>query len=360
MNVDQNNPRAQSCSQDRRLHRENRFRPSDQSRRFGQASLRTIGDRGFTLVELLVVIAIIGILVSLLLPAVNAAREAARRAQCMNHVKQLTLAALTHDSAHGHLPSGGWPDWVGDPDLGTGKDQPGSWMYATLPFIEEDAVYELSKGLVGLQKSRTLAQRNELPVTVFYCPSRRAADPYPPSPGRRFPNARGSTLIAKNDYVTCYGSGRFVTKQPPTLSQVDQADTWAWPDESEYNGVCFLRSTVNLKKITDGTSKTVWCGEKYLNPDNYTDYIEADFGDDQGCYAGFNWDVNRATSRLSPPIPDTPGLAAASRFGSAHVAGFYLSMCDGSVRMTNYSIDKLAFQSLGDRRDGKVFDAPFE
>ena len=86
---------------------------------------------GFTLVELLVVIAIIGILVALLLPAIQAAREAARRSQCQNHLKQIATGMLLHESAHKHLPVGGWsPIRGGDPDLGAGEEQPGGWPCA--------------------------------------------------------------------------------------------------------------------------------------------------------------------------------------------------------------------------------------
>ena len=103
--------------------------------------------RGFTLVELLVVIAIIGILVALLLPAVQAAREAGRLTQCKNNLKQVGLAVQNHMNLYKYFPTGGWGwNWTGDPERGVGKTQPGGWAYNILPFIDEIPLHDMGKG----------------------------------------------------------------------------------------------------------------------------------------------------------------------------------------------------------------------
>src|SRR5262245_65887753 len=104
--------------------------------------MNSLRRNAFTLVELLVVIAIIGILVALLLPAIQAARESARRSKCANNLRNLATAALNHHDTAKFYPTGGWGWWwTGDPDRGFGRSQPGGWTFSLLPFTEEESIY---------------------------------------------------------------------------------------------------------------------------------------------------------------------------------------------------------------------------
>ena len=148
---------------------------------------------GFTLVELLVVITIIGILIALLLPAVQAAREAARLTQCENNLKQVSLAALNHEQVQGWLPSCGWSDYfVGDPNAGFGPLQPGGFLYNLLPYMEQMSLHDLSPNSPrsSVRFGQQSMQMVQTPVTAFTCPTAAAR-----RPARRFRVKSGRVVL---------------------------------------------------------------------------------------------------------------------------------------------------------------------
>jgi prepilin-type N-terminal cleavage/methylation domain-containing protein/prepilin-type processing-associated H-X9-DG protein len=329
---------------------------------------------GFTLVELLVVITIIGILIALLLPAVQAAREAARRLQCQNHLKQLALGCLNHEQAHGFLPAGGWIwNWQGDPDRGYDKRQPGGWIYNVLPFIEQQTLHDMGSDCAwnSTQKQTALAQVAATPLTVLHCPSRRNAVVYanvftPINCGNM-----NIPLVARTDYAANAGSVQnprywywdspgIQPPRPTDPTVTDQAG-WIWPKDFDWNagtrtgnnGVIYPLSTMRLAMITDGVSNTYLVGEKYIQPELYATGTAA--GDNNPPYGGFDWDYSRWTDL--PPMPDTPGFLDNTRFGSVHANGFHIAFCDGSVQTINYNIDPNVHLCLGDRQDGRTIDA---
>jgi prepilin-type N-terminal cleavage/methylation domain-containing protein len=140
--------------------------------------------KGFTLIELLVVISIIGMLTSLLLPAIQSARETARCMECTNHLKQIGLAMHSYIDSQKHFPSGGFGiGFAPHPDMGMEVNQPGGFFYVLLPYLEEKQLFDMGKGSQPWTCTPELSEANKLrlsmPVAVFYCPSRRLAKNYP-------------------------------------------------------------------------------------------------------------------------------------------------------------------------------------
>jgi prepilin-type N-terminal cleavage/methylation domain-containing protein len=308
--------------------------------------------RGFTLVELLVVIAIIGVLVALLLPAVQAARESARRMQCQNQLKQFGLAFHNHADTFNHLPSGGWGwSYVGDPDEGFTEKQPGGWLYNILPFIEQKALREIGAGTTGPLKLDELKRLVETPVKLYNCPSRRPAILYP-VPIQPLNAAQGVTRGAKTDYSVNAGD--------QVADQFDGGSPTAPPPaQFTYTGICFVRSKVRLAEITDGTSNTFMVGEKHLAVQNYR--TGTDGADNENIYVGFDNDMYRSANNTStgavgnirfPPRVDSRTTDLRT-FGSAHPGGFNSLQCDGSVRNIAYNINVNTFMNLGNRGDGR-------
>jgi prepilin-type N-terminal cleavage/methylation domain-containing protein len=275
---------------------------------------REVFRRGFTLIELLVVIAIIAILIALLLPAVQQAREAARRSQCKNNLAQIALATLNYEMAHGVLPPGCVnPD---GPITSTAEGYHMGWTVQLLPYLEQSALFEVidfSKGAYDQEERINISR-----ISAYFCPS---------DPGNE----------DSVSFAGCQGG-----------SETQIAE--------DNEGVFFLNSRIRYRDIKDGSTNTLFFGEKFRSK-----------GD-------LNWLSGTRTSLKntgSKPnrLPSKPGFNGQTReealkemvdpnvvggFGSWHTGGVQFALGDGSVRFLSENIEKGLFESLGKRADGTL------
>lgn len=314
------------------------------------------GRRAFTLVELLVVIAIIGMLVGLLLPAVQQAREAARNMQCSNNLRNMSTACLNLESSERHFPTQGWGwIWTGDPDRGSGWQQPAGVFYCILPYIEQTALHQLTNVNSGNQVANAQVMMGT-PLPVLNCPSRRPSIQYDYTYGNTFKvGASGSTVsiskIARSDYAGNGGNSsqevNFGNYSTVTQSTVNSYQT-------SLTGIFGSGSQVKIGEIRDGTSNTFLLGEKYICPDHYTTGQSGD--DNEGAFIGNNEDITRYGSTTYVPLMDRSGYVVDRRWGSVHTGGFNMAFCDNSIARISYSVDTTVLYNLCNRKDGAVVD----
>jgi prepilin-type N-terminal cleavage/methylation domain-containing protein/prepilin-type processing-associated H-X9-DG protein len=329
---------------------------------------------GFTLVELLVVIAIIGLLLSMLLPAMQAARESGRRSSCANNLKQLATACQSHITSMTHYPTGGWDAAsttiaMISPDRGADWRQPGGWAYTLLPFMDQTNTYND-------------ATRNSLPVPVFACPTRRAS---PIGPGgvvmTDYAGNRGAwasspatpaTTDTNRDTTFGMVGGTIPSTYPSTQLEFQslQADMTtvsgtlntrqSMPIVSgtvATGGIIFIGSALPPSRIRDGATNTYLFAEKYV-PQAF--YISTGNGYVNPAYAGDSADTLRGGHR--PPESDSTAWASDDRqqgsFGGPHAGIFNAAFCDGSVRAIDFSIDAQTHFLLSAREDRQAVQAP--
>jgi prepilin-type N-terminal cleavage/methylation domain-containing protein len=285
---------------------------------------------GFTLVELLVVIAIIGVLVALLLPAVQAARETSRGLSCRNNLKQVGLASIQHEHIHRQYAT----------QVETNPNQP-TWILAILPHLEEQALFDEWARAAGYRKgvpktgTRPIAQIRATPIVTLFCPSRRPPLAYPPT---------GSASSSKTDYVINGGASskpdEFTVKWPG-VQGID-------PKKKGKPGITLSTNVVRAKDVKDGLSHTYLIGEKAVASDQYT--TGRDPGDDGGIFDCRRGNCVRWAKRL-------PGADVRTRdncwnchsFGSAHPTSWNAVLCDGSVHSITYDITFATHAALATR-----------
>ena len=290
--------------------------------------------RGFTLVELLVVIAIIGVLISLMLPAVQMAREAARRMSCTNNLKQVGLAMATYHNTFKSFPSG----WIGvDPASGRphATGDPGwAWGAMILPYLEQSGLHEQIDFGSPITASINDGVRRTY-LELYQCPS----DPGPEVMQLKSeddPNVIVASL-GTSDYVGCFGTRELHDCEEAPIGVLVGSD-----------GVFQHNEPLGFRDVTDGTSSTFMVGERAAVNGAST-------------WLGFVKEGEEAHARflgIADHPPNDDHGHHLEDFSSSHPQGVNFLFVDGSVRMITDTIDLKAYHSMATRRGGEISPAP--
>lgn len=318
---------------------------------------------GFTLVELLVVIAIIAMLVTLLLPAVQSAREAARRTQCSNNVRQICLSMLNHHDTKGHFPHGNYNliDATGDtPDPYNGKQDRRCWFHDTLPYIEESSLFDDFERHMDTGRSALAYGGLGTPVPTFMCSSDGLSPKLNTFWGGIGPDAEHTQGFSGN-YLANAGDDYF----NPTGLLINDKKVSPLQASSKLNGISFAVSKVRIGQVTDGTSHTAMISELILSPDTTAHDIRGRYYNP--AHGGVLFSTRIPPNTLVPdrfnwcskaPLPRAPCISSGSNMfvspRSYHPGGVTLGMADGAVRFVNNSVDPIAFKASGSRNGEEI------
>ncbi len=336
--------------------------------------------QGFTLVELLVVIAIIGVLIALLLPAVQAAREAARRSDCMNRLRQISLACQNYHGARGHFPSAVATDHqVPQPaGLTYPKITSHSYIVQVLPYMEMQTL----RARIDLKK-HWIAPENAVirntPLPSFRCPSQLDAEityvsPIGGADTEELSLLRAHYMGVMGAKVRCPAMAHPLVPQAITYTMLSRADYPGTGDAcgtnghggAATNGVIYPGSKVALSKVTDGSSQTFLIGEISWNCGPQRVWMTgtaSETNPESYVYTAKNviWPLNHAfrnPADLINPPPDFENNDLS--FGSFHTGGAFFAMCDGSVQFLREDVDRLnVYLPLASRASEEVFTSPF-